>query len=86
MRVMLDALLNYLFGCTHEATTFPLTPNAKFPHTANQHRSMYIVCLKCGAEFAYDWERMRIGTTMPTYLLSPELKWAKLETGADQIG
>ena len=49
---MLDALLNYLFGCSHERTTFPLTHTATF---GNRQRTTYIACLNCGAEFVYDW-------------------------------
>ena len=63
-RHMLDALLNYLFGCSHERTTFPLTHTAKF---GNRQRITYIACLHCGAEFVYDWEHMRIGFPLPTY-------------------
>jgi hypothetical protein len=63
-RHMLDALLNYLFGCSHERTTFPLTHTAKF---GNRQRATYIACLHCGAEFAYDWEHMRVGSPLPTY-------------------
>ena len=61
---MLDALLNYLFGCTHERTTFPLTHTAKF---CNQQRTTYIACLNCGAEFVYDWEHMRVGLPLPIF-------------------
>jgi hypothetical protein len=31
-----------------------------FCNPAKANRSTYIACLKCGAEFAYDWERMRV--------------------------
>ena len=63
-RHMLDALLNYLFGCSHKRTTFPLTHTAK---SSNRRRITYVACLNCGAEFAYDWEHMRAGLTLPIY-------------------
>ena len=62
---MLVALLNYLFGCSHEKTTFPLTHTAKF---CNQQRTTYIACLNCGAEFVYDWKHMQVGLPLPTYV------------------
>jgi len=60
---MLNALLNALFGCTHERTTFPLTPVVKIgvatPRPAI--KGTYVVCLDCGQEFRYDWNEMLIG-------------------------
>ena len=57
---MLGALLNSLFGCSHQRTTFPLTPSHKMATSANRHGT-YVVCLDCGQEFRYDWKEMRIG-------------------------
>ena len=57
---MLASLLNSLFGCSHQRTTFPLTPSRKMAATAHRHGT-YVVCLDCGKEFAYDWNGMRIG-------------------------
>jgi hypothetical protein len=44
-----------LFGCAHNRCTFPITAtkSASSP-------SAYIVCLDCGKEFPYDWERMKV--------------------------
>jgi hypothetical protein len=50
---MLNSILEVLFGCGHQTTTFPLTPRRK--------RDTYVVCLDCGKEFSYDWKAMRIG-------------------------
>jgi len=61
---MFDALLNYLFGCSHKRTTFPLTLAAKF---SNRQRTTYISCLNCGVEFVYDWKHMRVGPQLPMY-------------------
>jgi hypothetical protein len=61
---MLHSILNSLFGCSHQRTTFPITPGRKpaqknAGHTART--ATYVVCLDCGKEFAYDWQSMRIG-------------------------
>ncbi len=62
---MFDSLLNAVFGCSHHRITFPLTPSRRAPNHASvppaQRHGMYVVCLDCGKEFAYDWEDMRIG-------------------------
>jgi hypothetical protein len=61
-RHMLVALLNAFFGCSHQRTTFPISPPRKMalsgPHVS---RSTYVVCLECGQEFGYDWQKMRVG-------------------------
>jgi RNase P subunit RPR2 len=57
---MLASLLNSLFGCSHQRTTFPLTPSRKMATTSNRHGT-YVVCLDCGQEFRYDWKQMRVG-------------------------
>ena len=44
---MLASLLNSLFGCSHQRTTFPLTPSRKMATTSNRHGT-YVVCLDCG--------------------------------------
>ena len=51
---MLQSLLNAVFGCTHQRTTFPQTPGRNKTAT-------YVVCLDCGKEFAYNWTEMRLG-------------------------
>lgn len=57
---MLGSLLNSLFGCSHQRTTFPLTPGRRMAPAAHRHGT-YVVCLDCGQEFAYDWKAMRLG-------------------------
>jgi hypothetical protein len=52
-------LLDTLFGCPHQHLTFPLTrkrvrlPGARTPDP-------YVVCLDCGEEFTYDWQKMKV--------------------------
>jgi hypothetical protein len=65
---MLQSLFDSLFGCTHQRTTFPLTPGRKsaVKTAPSATRSgTYVVCLDCGKEFAYDWDGMRIGRQVP---------------------
>jgi hypothetical protein len=57
---MLKSILNALLGCSHQRTTFPLTPARK-----NGISRTYVVCLDCGKEFAYNWAEMRIGEPVP---------------------
>jgi hypothetical protein len=50
-----------LFGCTHRRRTFPIT--AKKPGT---HSTTYVVCLDCGKEFPYDWQKMKVMASAKT--------------------
>ena len=64
---MFQSILNGLFGCSHQRTTFPLTPLRRIagissPNTAS--KGAYVVCLDCGKEFAYNWDAMRVGEQM----------------------
>jgi hypothetical protein len=60
--LMLDVLLNALFGCSHKRTTFPCTPIPRSaPSNLRATRGTYVVCLNCGQEFSYDWQEMRMG-------------------------
>lgn len=52
-------LLDFLLGCSHQRTSFPMSPRRR-PGTPAA-RSTYIVCLDCGKEFPYDWSRMHVG-------------------------
>jgi len=61
---MFHSLLDALFGCSHQRTTFPLTPtrrNGSAALSSTQRHGTYVTCLDCGREFAYDWKAMRIG-------------------------
>jgi hypothetical protein len=61
---MLGLLMNSLFGCSHQRTTFPLTPGRHgnlANGTAETRGRMYVACLDCGKELDYDWKSMRIG-------------------------
>ena len=61
---MLQSLLNTLFGCAHQRTTFPLTPVRKNSGFSAHRNGAYVVCLDCGKEFSYDWGEMRVGAAV----------------------
>jgi len=50
VRVRLAGLADWLCGCAHRRTTFPIALPAS---------GTYIVCFECGRHFAYDWTTMR---------------------------
>jgi hypothetical protein len=56
---MLNVLLNFLIGCSHQRTSFPLTLRRKLDINPARTET-YVACLDCGKEFAYDWQEMRI--------------------------
>jgi hypothetical protein len=72
---MFHSVLNTLFGCSHQHTTFPLTPARKslaFPAAAATRT--YVVCLDCGTEFAYNWQEMRVGAPVGALAPSAEVQ------------
>ena len=69
---MLQSLIDTLFGCSHQRTTFPLTPTRRTAGAAlssTPRNGTYVTCLDCGKEFAYDWKAMRVGN--PYTVTSP---------------
>ena len=62
--IMLPALLRLFFGCNHEFG-FPVT-------NSDNHRT-YQVCVHCGVEYEYDWERMtRLRRVRPKFVASSD--------------
>jgi hypothetical protein len=62
---MIASLLNSIFGCSHDRTTFPLTPSRRAQLSSKVIRQgTYIVCLDCGKEFDYNWKEMRVGSVV----------------------
>lgn len=53
-------ILDAIFGCWHKRTSFPITNRRGQRRSGNSPQGTYIVCLDCGKEFAYDWQKMRI--------------------------
>jgi DNA-directed RNA polymerase subunit RPC12/RpoP len=55
---MIGSIFEKLLVCSHRRLTRPITPLSKPGQPAGE---TYVVCLDCGRQFAYDWDRMRIG-------------------------
>ena len=61
-RVCLGGFVDWLHGCSHRKTTFPITlpASAGGAERQNTEAETYIVCLECGRHFAYDWSTMQV--------------------------
>ena len=59
---MIDSLLNLLVFCSHKQTSFPQKAIRDIygRPLAGRPAEAHVVCLECGKEFPYNWERMRI--------------------------
>lgn len=58
---MIDSLYDTFFRCGHRRMSFPRKPVTK---PGAPQAEMYVVCLDCGKQFHYDWEKMRIGNAV----------------------
>ena len=53
-------MFNLLFGCWHRRCSFPITVRGKLRRRAAASvTGTYVVCLDCGREFPYDWDKMK---------------------------
>ena len=58
---MFLTLADWLFGCSHRNTGFPITYRTQGgSREQSQSAETYVVCLDCGKRLAYDWANMRI--------------------------
>ena len=65
---LVRGLLDFLFGCRHGHLSFPRSDKVLVRSSpVARQTGMYVVCLDCGKQFAYDWHEMRIvkGTGQP---------------------
>src|SRR5271166_3807408 len=54
------SVFELLFGCSHRRCSFPLTVRGKLRRRAAASvTGTYVVCLDCGQEFPYDWNKMK---------------------------
>ena len=53
-------LYDLVFGCSHKHRTFPMTVRDRLCSEAASVTGIYVVCLECGKEFAYDWKAMKV--------------------------
>jgi hypothetical protein len=62
--VMIEKLVNILFGCRHAHYSFPVSVRRAMRRPqAAALTGTYVVCLDCGKEFAYDWQEMKVITS-----------------------
>jgi len=60
-------LLDTLFGCRHTRYTFPITVRSRSRRSsAAMLTGTYVACLDCGKEFPYDWQDMKMITSVGT--------------------
>jgi hypothetical protein len=56
--VINDVMNFLLFRCSHQHLTRPISRRTR---PGDPPAPVYVVCLDCGTEFAYDWIKMRMG-------------------------
>src|SRR4051794_19784266 len=68
---MLRSLLNRLFRCRHNRTTFPMTPRSTSATANSWRHGMYVACLDCGQRLSYNWDEMCIVESLTSHSLPP---------------
>jgi hypothetical protein len=65
---MMTKFVDALFGCWHSHYSFPITirPSAR-RNTAAALTGTYVVCLECGKELPYDWQKMKVVGSFPEH-------------------
>ena len=61
---MLANVFDMLFGCWHKNYSFPITARRAGSNAAAA-KGTYVVCLDCGREFPYDWNKMQVLSAEP---------------------
>jgi hypothetical protein len=58
---MIAKVLDVVFGCRHSQYSFPITMrrSARLASQVNPSGT-YVVCMDCGKELPYDWQKMRV--------------------------
>ena len=68
---MLQSILNTLFGCSHQRTTFPLTPRRRMVSgragAADVMEPMWYAWIAAGSSH-YDWKAMRLGQPLAAHV------------------
>ena len=57
---MFRSLVDAIFGCSHQRTTFPITRRQSLGASVETGKGTYITCLDCGQELPYNWQEMRV--------------------------
>lgn len=60
---MIGNVVDLLFGCWHRNYSFPLSARGHRRSGAAAATGTYVVCLDCGKEFPYDWQKMKVVTS-----------------------
>ena len=65
---MIAKLFEAIFGCRHSNYSFPITvrPGSSRRNSAASVTGTYVACLDCGKEFPYDWQDMKVVTSVPS--------------------
>jgi hypothetical protein len=59
---MIAKIFDAVFGCRHSQYSFPITVPHKRRNAPAAIAGTYVVCLECGKEMPYDWQRMKVTT------------------------
>ncbi len=78
-------LVDWLCGCGHPRTTFPMTLRASpgVRSAKGTQTETYIVCLDCGRHIRYDWTTMQITKRRLPWAATPALVPALRKSGRD---
>jgi hypothetical protein len=72
---MVGKLFDAFFGCSHGNYSFPhSTRSGSRRNSAASLTGTYVVCLDCGREMPYDWQDMKVISTVAEqrhYVQSP---------------
>jgi hypothetical protein len=57
---MIAKIFDAVFGCWHSQYSFPITVSRAARRNSPAVTGTYVVCLECGKELPYDWQRMKV--------------------------
>ena len=59
------SLLDVFFGCRHSHYSFPITVRSgSRRNSAAALTGTYVACLDCGKDLPYDWQEMKVITSI----------------------
>jgi len=62
---MIAELFDTFFGCKHSHYSFPISVRPGLRRSsATKLTGTYVACLDCGREFPYDWQEMKVITSL----------------------
>ena len=61
---MIAKIFDAVFGCHHSQYSFPITVRRSTRRNGPAAiTGTYVVCLECGKEMPYDWQRMKVSSS-----------------------